>query len=97
MCITVYCMCLFKDLSGQQQPSSSESDFQTDFPQHDSEFREEGIDFTEDYLGSADGAAYSSAAETSHVSGKKSMFEGYKDPSKQFSGQTRSYHHDARY
>lgn len=28
---------------------------------------------------------------------KRSMFEGYKDPSSQFSGQTRSYHQDARY
>ncbi|KAG7232473.1 hypothetical protein INR49_008821 [Caranx melampygus] len=85
-------MMKMQELSGQQQPSS---DF--DFPQHDSEFREEGVDFTEDYSGSADGAAYSSAAETSHASGKKSMFEGYKDPSKQFSGHTRSYHHDARH
>lgn len=89
-----------QELSGQQQQtSSSESDF--DFPQDDaafagSEFKEEGVDFTVEQTGSSDDAgAHHSAA--SSESGKKSMFEGYKDPSKQFSGQTRSYHHDARY
>lgn len=84
-------------LSGQQQTSSSESEF--DFPQDDaaftaSEFREEGVDFTVDHTGGIDDAA---AAGASRDSGKRSLFEGYKDPSKEFSGHTRSYHRDARY
>ena len=104
MCKSGYvCISAFlKELSGQQQTSSSESEF--DFPQDDSafaasEFREEGVDSTADNSGSsADAGAHHSAAEgTSHVSGKQSVFEGYKDPSKQFSGNTRSYHQDARY
>lgn len=78
-----------------------ESEF--DFPQDDrafssSEFRDEGVDFTADHTGSSDEAiAHNSAAGASHVSGKQSLFEGYKDPSKQFSGHPRSYHQDARY
>ncbi|XP_045916503.1 atypical kinase COQ8A, mitochondrial-like isoform X2 [Micropterus dolomieu] len=87
-----------QELSGQQQTSSSESEF--DFPQDDgaftaSEFREEGSDHT----GSSDdaGAHHSAAAGASHVGGKQSLFEGYKDPSKQFSGHTRSYHQHARH
>lgn len=69
-----------------------ESEF--DFPPDEgafssSEFKEEGADFTADDTG-----AYHSAAGASNASGK---FEGYKDPSKQFSGHTRSYHQDARY
>uniref|UniRef100_A0A3Q3M493 Atypical kinase COQ8A, mitochondrial n=1 Tax=Mastacembelus armatus TaxID=205130 RepID=A0A3Q3M493_9TELE len=51
------------------------------------------MDFTADHSGiSAD-----AAAGASHVSGNKSIFDGYKDPSKQFSGHTRSYHHYARH
>ncbi|KAI3364408.1 hypothetical protein L3Q82_011202 [Scortum barcoo] len=92
-----------QELSGQKQTSSSESDF--DFPQDDgafaaSEFREESGDFTADHTGSSDdaaGARAAGAAGASHVSGKQSLFEGYKDPSKQFSGHTRSYHQDARH
>uniref|UniRef100_A0A7N6A424 Atypical kinase COQ8A, mitochondrial n=1 Tax=Anabas testudineus TaxID=64144 RepID=A0A7N6A424_ANATE len=80
-------------LSGQQQSSSSESEF--DFSGDDSafkasEFREEGVDVGGDHPGSSAGAA----AGANHVSGKQSLFEGYKDPSKQFSGHTRSYHQD---
>ncbi|XP_059212662.1 atypical kinase COQ8A, mitochondrial [Centropristis striata] len=95
-------MMTVQELTGQQKTSSSESDF--DFPQDDmafaaSEFREEGVDFTADHTGSSDDAAahQSAAAGASHVSGKQSLFDGYKDPSKQFSGHTRSYHHDARH
>lgn len=85
-----------QELTGQQQTSPSEPEF--DFPQDDSaftasEFREESVDFTADHAGSGDEAA---AAGASRVGGKQSLFEGYKDPSKQFSGHTRSYHHDAR-
>ncbi|KAM6915257.1 atypical kinase COQ8A, mitochondrial isoform 1-T2 [Xenentodon cancila] len=85
-----------QELSGQQQASSSESEFE--FPQDDvafaaSEFKEEGVDFAaEDSKSSAE-----EAAGDSHVRGKQSLFEGYKDPSKQFSGPTRSYHRDARH
>lgn len=69
-------------------------DSEFDFPPDDgafssSEFMEEGADFTADHAG-----ANHSAAGASNAGGK---FEGYKDPSKQFSGQTRSYHQDARY
>ena len=92
-------LCLsLQEMSGQQQTSYSESE--NDFPQDDSafaasEFSEEGRDFTES---SADTAArHSEAGGTSHVSGKRSLFDGYKDPSRQFSGDTRSYHQDARY
>lgn len=91
-----------QELTGQQQTSSSESEF--DFPQDDSafaasEFRDEGVDFTVDHTGSSGDATaqHSAAAGSSHVSGKQSLFEGYKDPSKQFSGHTRSFHQDARY
>uniref|UniRef100_A0A8C6WL69 Atypical kinase COQ8A, mitochondrial n=1 Tax=Neogobius melanostomus TaxID=47308 RepID=A0A8C6WL69_9GOBI len=34
-------------------------------------------------------------AGESHVGGKHSIFEGYKDPTKQFTGQSRSYHQDS--
>lgn len=77
-------------MSGQQQASSADSEF--DFPKEDddavlySEIKEEG-DFTEEHAGSSSHAG----------AGKQSLFEGYKDPSKQFSGHTRSYHQDARY
>lgn len=83
-----------QEVTGQQQTSSSESEF--DFPQDDfttSEFREE--DFTADHTGSSDGAGTHHGAGAGE--GKQSLFDGYKDPSKQFSGHTRSYHQDARY
>lgn len=77
-------------MSGQQQASSADSEF--DFPKDDddavlsSEMQEEG-DFPEEHAGSSGHAG----------AGKQSLFEGYKDPSKQFSGHTRSFHQDARY
>lgn len=88
-------MMKMQEMSGQQQTSSSESDF--DFPQDEtaftaSEFREEGVDFPS---GSSDEAA--ARAGVNQTSGKQSLFEGYQDPSKQFSGHTRSYHQDARH
>ncbi|XP_030577765.1 atypical kinase COQ8A, mitochondrial [Archocentrus centrarchus] len=88
-------MTKIQEMSGQQQNFSSESEF--DFPPDDSafttsEFREEGADFTGDHSGSSDDAA----TGAKHGSGKSSVFEGYKDPSKQFSGHIRSYHQDAR-
>ncbi|XP_071394708.1 atypical kinase COQ8A, mitochondrial-like, partial [Centroberyx affinis] len=95
-------MMKMQELTGQQQTSSSESDF--DFPPDDSgfaasEFREEGAGFTADEPGSSgEGATnHSAAAGGSHVSGNQSLFEGFKDPSKQFTGQTRSYHQDHRH
>ncbi|XP_053193473.1 atypical kinase COQ8A, mitochondrial [Scomber japonicus] len=93
-------MMKMQELSGQQSASSSESDY--DFPKDDSEFsasefRDEGVDYMADHKGSSDeGATEHSTASGSHVNGKQSLFEGYKDPSKQFSGQTRSYHQDSR-
>ncbi|KAG8011206.1 Atypical kinase COQ8A [Nibea albiflora] len=90
-------MMKMQEVTGQQQTSSSESEF--DFPEDDfttSEFREEGVDFTADHTGSSDGAGTHHGAGAGHVSGKQSLFDGYKDPSKQFSGHTRSYHQDAR-
>ncbi|XP_061602786.1 atypical kinase COQ8A, mitochondrial [Cololabis saira] len=89
-------MMKMQELSGQQQTPSSESEF--DFPQDDvaftaSEFKEEGVDFPDEELNSrAEGAA-----GDGHAKGKHSVFEGYKDPSKQFSSPTRSYHRDARH
>ncbi|XP_054474338.1 atypical kinase COQ8A, mitochondrial isoform X2 [Anoplopoma fimbria] len=94
-------MMAMQGLTGQQQASLSESEY--DFPQDDSafaasEFKGEDLDFAVDQTGSSDGfaASHSAAAGASHVCGKQSLFEGYKDPSKQFSGHTRSYHQDAR-
>ncbi|XP_072218281.1 atypical kinase COQ8A, mitochondrial isoform X1 [Leuresthes tenuis] len=89
-------MMKMQELSGQEQTSSSESEF--DFPQDEnefnaSEFREEGVEFTAEP--SENGA--NAPAGSNHVNGNKSLFEGYKDPSKQFSGHTRSYHKDARH
>uniref|UniRef100_A0A8C8E0C0 Atypical kinase COQ8A, mitochondrial n=1 Tax=Oryzias sinensis TaxID=183150 RepID=A0A8C8E0C0_9TELE len=83
-------MMKIQELSGQQQ-TSSESEF--DFPQEEaefsaSEFREEGVDPEAD-------CSRSSANEASAVGGTQSVFQGYKDPSKQFGGHTRSnYHQD---
>lgn len=78
-------------MSGQQQQQSSSVEAEFDFPKDDdtflsSEFKEEG-NFTEEHTESSSHAG----------TGKQSLFEGYKDPSKQFSGHTRSYHQDARY
>ena len=92
------CVCV-QELSGQQQTSSAETEF--DFPEDDSaftasEFKDEGVDFTVDHTGSSEDAG-AAAGGASHVGGKQSLFDGYKDPSTQFSGQTRSYHQDARY
>lgn len=82
-----------QELSGQQQNSSEEFDFPVeDDTFSSSEFREEGADFTVDHAGSS----YEAAGATG-VGVKQSLFEGYKDPSKQFGGHARSYHRDARY
>lgn len=90
---------LNQEISGQQT-SSSESEY--DFPQDDatfqaSEFREEGGEFVADQPGSSEEGStnHGTATGESHVSGIQSIYEGYKDPSKQFTGQIRSYHHDS--
>ncbi|XP_068609610.1 atypical kinase COQ8A, mitochondrial isoform X2 [Brachionichthys hirsutus] len=84
-----------QEMTGQQQTSSWESEF--DFPQEEgaSEFSGEDVDFKVDHTGSSYDAAapHGSAGQT----GKPSLFEGYKDPSKQFGGHTRSYHQDAKH
>ncbi|XP_070843457.1 atypical kinase COQ8A, mitochondrial isoform X1 [Chaetodon trifascialis] len=89
-------MMTMQELSGQQQTSSSELEF--DFPQDESEFtssefRGEGVDSTVDHTGGSDDSTAAAGASR----GKQSLFEGYKDPSKQFHGNTRSYHQDARH
>uniref|UniRef100_A0A669CS19 Atypical kinase COQ8A, mitochondrial n=1 Tax=Oreochromis niloticus TaxID=8128 RepID=A0A669CS19_ORENI len=76
-----------KEMSGQQQSYSSESDF--DFPPDESafntsEFRDEGADFTVDHSGSSDDAA----TGAKHASGKHSLY--FQHPVSQF----RSYHQD---
>lgn len=85
---------IFQEFTGGQQ---SVSDFSTDV---DSKY-----DFTEENFESAAHGGLDSdsvfrdanagAASTySQASGKSKLFEGYKDPTSQFSGQTRSYHQD---
>lgn len=87
-----------QELTGQQQTSSQESEFE--FPADDdvtfasSEFGEEAAGFPAEPAGSGHGAA---GASQSAAGGKQALFEGYSDPSKQFGGHTRSYHRDARY
>uniref|UniRef100_A0A8C1I546 Atypical kinase COQ8A, mitochondrial n=1 Tax=Cyprinus carpio TaxID=7962 RepID=A0A8C1I546_CYPCA len=87
----------FQEFTGGQQ---SVSDFNTDV---DSKY-----DFTaseEDFESKAHGGLNSdsvfrdantaAAAHTySQASGKSKLFEGYKDPTSQFTGQTRAYHQD---
>ncbi|CAL8316826.1 unnamed protein product [Merluccius merluccius] len=93
-------MTKMQEFSGQQQTSSSSSSsFDSEFPPADEgtenyEFgqEEEGFKFGE---GTADEAGQGAAARAGHANGKQSVFEGYKDPSRQFTGQTRSgYHQD---
>uniref|UniRef100_A0A8C5HWG8 Atypical kinase COQ8A, mitochondrial n=1 Tax=Gouania willdenowi TaxID=441366 RepID=A0A8C5HWG8_GOUWI len=72
------------ELSGQQQTSSSEADF--DFPQDDaaftaSEFREEGTDFPDNHFEGSEAAA---AAGAKHASGKHTLH---------FIGNHRIYNH----
>ncbi|CAG01797.1 unnamed protein product, partial [Tetraodon nigroviridis] len=81
-------MTKMQEMSGQQlRSSSAEAEF--DFPKDDDafsspEFKEEG-EFPEEH-----------AESSSHAgTAKQSLFEGYKDPSKQFSSHTRSYHQSA--
>ncbi|KAJ0026973.1 hypothetical protein NQD34_017973 [Periophthalmus magnuspinnatus] len=87
-------MMKMQEISGQQTSSTS-SEF--DFPEDDgtfqaSEFREEGGEFMAGHSGSGEEG---SANQNSATGGNHSIFEGYKDPSKQFTDQTRSYHVDS--
>ncbi|XP_076021377.1 atypical kinase COQ8A, mitochondrial [Genypterus blacodes] len=85
-----------QELSGQQQTSSSEQDFEREFASSD--FPDAGMDFREDPLWSSEeGATHQAGAGESHAGGARSMFNGYKDPTKQFTGQTRSYHRSVLY
>ncbi|KAM4633114.1 atypical kinase COQ8A, mitochondrial-like [Polymixia lowei] len=95
-------MMKMQEMSGQQQASSLDSEF--DFPPDDtgmaaSEFGEERGGLTSDELGNTDEGAtsHSAAAGGTPANGKQSLFEGYRDPSRQFTGQTRSYHQDPRH
>ncbi|KAM8826451.1 atypical kinase COQ8A, mitochondrial isoform 1-T1 [Synchiropus picturatus] len=82
-----------QEFSGQQQSSTTDSEF--DFPEEDgfpsADFKEE--DFASHHEG-ADEMTY--GGPMAGAGSKQSLFEGYKDPSKQFSGPTRSYHLDSR-
>lgn len=94
-------------LTGQQQQPTSSSESEYDFPEDDgafaaSEFREDGVDFAGDQAGSGEDfaarAGAAAAAAASHDGGgKRALFEGYRDPSRQFSGHARAHHQDARY
>ncbi|XP_068197952.1 atypical kinase COQ8A, mitochondrial isoform X2 [Antennarius striatus] len=89
-----------QEMTGQQQTSSWESEF--DFPQDEaaSEFMGEDVDFKVEHTGSSEDAGGHDSSVGPGVSqnnGKQSLFEGYKDPSKQFGGHTRSYHQHARH
>uniref|UniRef100_A0A674DVE0 Atypical kinase COQ8A, mitochondrial n=1 Tax=Salmo trutta TaxID=8032 RepID=A0A674DVE0_SALTR len=95
---------LFKEFGGQQQQSASDDfpadmDSKYDFSGAEgsnmdsgehvgSGFRDEG-GFSSEGTESADGAT--SGTYNGQVSVKSKLFEGYKDPSSQFSGQIRSY------
>lgn len=94
-------MSKIQEFSGHQQTSSFDSEF--DFPLDDvsmasSEFEEEGGAFASYHQGTGDQGETSRSTAAPGASrqgnGKESLFEGYKDPSRQFTGQTRSYHQD---
>ncbi|KAG7261272.1 hypothetical protein CRUP_011797, partial [Coryphaenoides rupestris] len=94
-------MMKMQEFSGQQQASSSSSSSSFDFPAADEgmesyEFGEEGGKF-EGSDGAAHEANQGAAAGASPTNGKQSLFEGYKDPTSQFTGQTRSYRRDPRH
>ncbi|XP_028997417.1 atypical kinase COQ8A, mitochondrial [Betta splendens] len=83
-------MTKMQEMSGQQPTPPSEAEF--DFSQDDSAFaaselRGDGADFAADQSGS--GADADAGARHGTAGGRKSVFDGYKDPSKQFS---RTYH-----
>ncbi|XP_067097572.1 atypical kinase COQ8A, mitochondrial isoform X1 [Osmerus mordax] len=94
-------MMKMQEFSGQQQSSpdtgiDSSYDFSTEeagvnSSEHGS-FREEEAGFPEE-AGSGHGTT---SAATGHAQGK-SLFEGYKDPSKQFTPPTRSFHLDRKF
>ncbi|TRY98124.1 hypothetical protein DNTS_028485 [Danionella cerebrum] len=78
---------------GQQSVSdfSSEMDSKYDFTASEEEFKNaghEGLDSASVFRDANSGASFSQAP------GKSKLFEGYKDPTRQFTGQTRSYHQD---
>ncbi|CAL8313913.1 unnamed protein product [Lota lota] len=88
-------MMKMQEFSGQQQTSSSSFDPANE-GEENYEFGQEegGLRFGE---GMADDAGQGGAARASHTKGKQSLFEGYQDPSRQFTGQTRSYLRDPRH
>lgn len=91
-------MMKMQEISGQQS-TPTEPEF--DFPPDDgtfqaSEFREEGSEFMAEPSGSGEDGSPSVSQGGSHVGEKHSIFEGYQDPTKQFNGQTRSYHQDSK-
>ncbi|XP_059897983.1 atypical kinase COQ8A, mitochondrial [Gadus macrocephalus] len=94
-------MMKMQEFSGQQQTSSTSSSFdsEVDFPPagdgaESYEFGQGEEDFKFGN-GAADAGGQGTAASAGHAKGK--LFEGYQDPSKQFTGQTRSYRREPRH
>ncbi|XP_051730089.1 atypical kinase COQ8A, mitochondrial [Ctenopharyngodon idella] len=80
---------------GQQSVSdfSADVDSKYDFTASEENFESaahEGLDSDSVFRDANTGAAHT----RSQASGKSKLFEGYKDPTSQFTGQTRSYHQD---
>ncbi|KAK9956739.1 hypothetical protein ABG768_014452 [Culter alburnus] len=80
---------------GQQSVSdfSTDVDSKYDFTASEENFESaahEGLDSDSVFRDANTGAAHT----RSQASGKSKLFEGYKDPTSQFTGQTRSYHQD---
>ncbi|ROL53647.1 Atypical kinase COQ8A, mitochondrial [Anabarilius grahami] len=80
---------------GQQSVSdfSADVDSKYDFTASEENFESaahEGLDSDSVFRDANAGAAHT----RSQASGKSKLFEGYKDPTSQFTGQTRSYHQD---
>uniref|UniRef100_A0A671QCL7 Atypical kinase COQ8A, mitochondrial n=1 Tax=Sinocyclocheilus anshuiensis TaxID=1608454 RepID=A0A671QCL7_9TELE len=86
-------------MTAEQGGQQSVSDFNTDMDsKYDFSASEENLESTAQGGLDSDSVfrdANTSAAHTySQASGKSKLFEGYKDPTSQFTGQTRSYHQD---
>ncbi|XP_043075715.1 atypical kinase COQ8A, mitochondrial [Puntigrus tetrazona] len=80
---------------GQQSVSDFNTDMDSkyDFTSSEENFEspsQGGLDSDSVFRDANTGAAHT----YSHASGKSKLFDGYKDPTSQFTGQTRSYHQD---
>lgn len=85
---------MFQEFTGGQQSVSdfsADMDSKYDFTSSEENFEsagQEGLDSDSVFRDSGATNTYSQAV------GKSKLFEGYKDPTSQFTGQTRSYHQD---